>query len=60
MRAGRLRESIQIWSHTTTQDEYGQETKAYSLVDTVRAEAKPLSVNQIGLSGTVKTLRLSK
>lgn len=46
VRAGRLKESIEIWRYTTTRDDYGQETKTYTLLSTVRAEAKDLSESE--------------
>jgi len=46
VRAGRLTESIQIYSYTSTQDSYGQETKTYTLTSTVRAEVKTLSESE--------------
>jgi SPP1 family predicted phage head-tail adaptor len=43
MRAGKLRNKIEIHNHTAVVDDFGQAVKTYSLLKTVWAEAMPLS-----------------
>ena len=42
MRAGRLREYIQIETYTSTQDDYGQESRTWITLAGRRAEVKPM------------------
>jgi len=46
VRAGRLRESIQIQRYTSALDDFGAQTKTYSLLETVRAEVKPVAESE--------------
>ena len=43
MRAGKLRNLIEIHSYTATLDDFGQQAKTYSLLKQAWAEAIPLS-----------------
>ena len=51
MRAGNLRNKIEIHSHSSTADDFGQPVKAYSLLKTVWAEALPISANETETGG---------
>lgn len=46
MRAGRLNQSVSIYEYSSAQDAYGQESKTYTLRETVRAEVKVISENE--------------
>lgn len=53
MRAGRLNQSIQIQRYALTRDSYGQESRTWALLSTVRAEVKELAETENENAGKV-------
>jgi SPP1 family predicted phage head-tail adaptor len=51
MRAGKLRDKIEIHSHTSAVDDFGQSVKTYALLKPVWSEALPISANETETGG---------
>ena len=51
MRAGRLNQSVEIHRSTSAVDSYGQQTKTFALLATVRAHVKVVSESENESSG---------
>ena len=51
MRAGKLRDLIEIHSYTSAKDDFGQSTKTYSFLKDAWAEALPISGAEIEYGG---------
>lgn len=55
MRAGRLREVIEIQSQAESANDYGQQVKTWSTLATTRAEVKPISALETETGGKTES-----
>lgn len=56
MKAGILKHQITVQRYTVTNDPYGGEIKAYTDLNTIRAQVKPISAKEINEAGSVNEI----